>query len=84
MRPPDLIRFARDAATGNPLRTVLLILAMAIGVGAVVVLTALGDGARWMAPWFARPKAWQVLDGMIGLTMLTLATLLVRHAMGGG
>ena len=46
MRPLDLIRFARDAATGNPLRTVLLVLAMAIGVGAVVVLTALGDGAR--------------------------------------
>ena len=46
MRSPDLIRFARDAATGNPLRTVLLVLAMAIGVAAVVVLTALGDGAR--------------------------------------
>ena len=46
MRAPDLIRFARDAATGNPLRTALLILAMAIGVAAVVVLTALGDGAR--------------------------------------
>jgi putative ABC transport system permease protein len=46
MRTPDLIRFARDAATGNPLRTLLLILAMAIGVAAVVVLTALGDGAR--------------------------------------
>jgi putative ABC transport system permease protein len=46
MRPGDLIRFARDAATGNPLRTTLLILAMAIGVAAVVVLTALGDGAR--------------------------------------
>lgn len=46
MRPPDLLRFARDAATGNPLRTSLLILAMAIGVAAVVVLTALGDGAR--------------------------------------
>ncbi|MBI2309022.1 MAG: ABC transporter permease [Rhodocyclales bacterium] len=46
MRTPDLIRFARDAATGNPLRTVLLVLAMAIGVAAVVVLTALGDGAR--------------------------------------
>lgn len=42
----DLIRFARDAATGNPLRTSLLMLAMAIGVAAVVVLTALGDGAR--------------------------------------
>ena len=46
MRPPDLLRFARDAATGNPLRTALLVLAMAIGVAAVVVLTALGDGAR--------------------------------------
>ena len=46
MRAPDLIRFARDAATGNPLRTSLLVLAMSIGVAAVVVLTALGDGAR--------------------------------------
>ncbi|MBV5299377.1 MAG: ABC transporter permease [Rhodoferax sp.] len=46
MRGPDLIRFARDAATGNPLRASLLVLAMAIGVAAVVVLTALGDGAR--------------------------------------
>ena len=46
MRPADLIRFAREAATGNPLRAALLVLAMAIGVAAVVVLTALGDGAR--------------------------------------
>ncbi len=46
MRAPDLIRFARDAATGSPLRSTLLVLAMAIGVAAVVVLTALGDGAR--------------------------------------
>jgi len=46
MSGADLIRFARDAATGNPLRTSLLILAMAIGVAAVVILTALGDGAR--------------------------------------
>ncbi len=46
MRSADLIRFARDAATGNPLRASLLVLAMAIGVAAVVILTALGDGAR--------------------------------------
>jgi putative ABC transport system permease protein len=46
MRLGDLIRFAREAATGNPLRAGLLVLAMAIGVAAVVVLTALGDGAR--------------------------------------
>lgn len=46
MRAGDLIRFARDAALGSPLRTSLLILAISIGVAAVVTLTALGDGAR--------------------------------------
>ncbi len=46
MRPADTLRFARDAAAGYPLRTSLSILAMSIGVAAVVVLTALGDGAR--------------------------------------
>ncbi|MCB1929880.1 MAG: ABC transporter permease [Rhodocyclaceae bacterium] len=46
MRPFDLLRFALQAAAGSPLRTGLMALAMAIGVAAVVVLTALGDGAR--------------------------------------
>ncbi len=43
----------------------------------------LGYGARWLAPWFARPRAWQVLDGLIGVTMFVLAALLVRHALIG-
>lgn len=42
----------------------------------------LGYGARWLAPWFARPKAWQILDMLIGLTMWILATLLLRHSLG--
>ncbi len=46
MRALDVLRFARDAAAGSPLRTLLMMIAMAIGVAAVVVLTALGDGAR--------------------------------------
>ncbi len=46
MRFADLIRFARDAALGSPLRTSLLVLAISIGVASVVTLTALGDGAR--------------------------------------
>jgi putative ABC transport system permease protein len=46
VRNTDVLRFARDAAAGYPLRTSLSILAMAIGVAAVVVLTSLGDGAR--------------------------------------
>ncbi len=46
MRIADTFRYAAQAATGTPLRTGLLILAMSIGVAAVVILTALGDGAR--------------------------------------
>ena len=40
----------------------------------------LGFGARALAPWFAKPRAWQILDGAIGCVMLTLALLLLRHA----
>ena len=43
----------------------------------------LGFGARWLAPWFNRPRSWQILDGLIGTTMLVLAGLLVRHALMG-
>ena len=43
---------------------------------------SLGYGARWLAPWFARPRAWQVLDGLIGVTMFVLSALLLRHALG--
>ncbi|MES2717622.1 MAG: LysE/ArgO family amino acid transporter [Pseudomonadota bacterium] len=43
----------------------------------------LGVGARWLAPWFARPRAWQLLDGLIGLTMWLLAALLLRHVLAG-
>jgi L-lysine exporter family protein LysE/ArgO len=44
---------------------------------------ALGFGARWLAPWFARPRAWQLLDALIGVTMWVLSALLVRHVMNG-
>jgi len=40
----------------------------------------LGFGSRWLAPLFARPRAWQVIDGLIGLTMFVLSAMLVRHA----
>jgi L-lysine exporter family protein LysE/ArgO len=49
-------------------------------VASLFWLGLLGFGARWIAPWFARPRAWQVLDALIGLTMWVLAVLLVRHA----
>lgn len=46
MNSTDTLRFAIRATSGNPLRTFLMVLAMSIGVAAVVVLTSLGDGAR--------------------------------------
>jgi len=45
--------------------------------------TTLGFGARLLAPMFARPRAWQVLDTLVGLTMLTLAVLLIRQGAAG-
>ena len=46
MKITDIIRFAFRAATGYPTRTLLMLLAMAIGVGSVVILSTLGTGAR--------------------------------------
>ena len=42
----DAIRFSWNALTANFTRTLLMLLAMSIGVGSVVILTALGEGAR--------------------------------------
>jgi L-lysine exporter family protein LysE/ArgO len=38
---------------------------------------ALGYGARLLRPLFANPKAWRVLDAVIGITMALLAAKLV-------
>jgi L-lysine exporter family protein LysE/ArgO len=54
---------------------------LAFGLGAVtasfVFFFSLGFGARLLAPLFARPRAWQVLDLIIGLTMLAIAAKLL-------
>lgn len=40
---------------------------------AAVWFCALGFGARLLSPWFARPLAWRLLDGAVGMIMLALA-----------
>lgn len=54
---------------------------LAFGAGAVlasfVFFFALGYGARLLAPLFANPRAWQVLDGIVGLTMWAIAAKLI-------
>ena len=51
------------------------------GAGAVTAsfafFFALGYGARLLAPVFARPRAWQVLDGLIGCVMWAIAAKLL-------
>ena len=56
---------------------------LAFGLGAatasLVFFCLLGFGARGLAPIFARPRAWQVLELVIGLAMWSIA---LRLAMG--
>jgi len=46
MRIEDVFHFSLRASSGYPTRTLLMLTAMAIGVASVIVLTALGEGAR--------------------------------------
>jgi putative ABC transport system permease protein len=46
MRIADLLNFAWQVISGSLARTLLILLAMGIGVAAVVIVTALGEGAR--------------------------------------
>jgi L-lysine exporter family protein LysE/ArgO len=51
------------------------------GIGAVIgsfsFFTALGFGARLLAPFFANPRAWVYLEVVVGLTMWAIAATLV-------
>ncbi len=55
----------------------------AFGAGAMIAsfvwFFTLGYGARWLAPLFAKPSAWRVLDGLIALVMLLLALSLIAR-----
>ena len=46
MKIPDVFKFCTRALSGYPTRTLLTLLAMAIGVASVILLITLGEGAR--------------------------------------
>lgn len=46
MKPIDILTFSTRASLGYPARTFLMLLAMAIGVASMVLLSTLGEGAR--------------------------------------
>lgn len=58
-------------------------LRLAFGIGAVIAsfvfFFSLGYGARLLAPVMSAPRAWQVLDAIIGLVMLAIAAKLVLN-----
>lgn len=47
---------------------------------AAIWFSAIGFGARFLAPLFARPIAWRVLDAITGLMMIAIAAILVHGA----
>jgi L-lysine exporter family protein LysE/ArgO len=46
-------------------------------LGSLLWFSALGFGARLLAPWFEKAVAWRVLDSLIALVMLALAASLL-------
>lgn len=53
--------------------------AVGAGTASLVWFAGLGFGARLASPLLARPRAWQVLDVVIGLVMLGIAVLLAQR-----
>ncbi len=47
------------------------------GLASIAWFTALGVGARFLAPVFRRRSAWRILDAAIAVVMVTMAILLV-------
>jgi L-lysine exporter family protein LysE/ArgO len=47
------------------------------GLASIAWFTALGVGARFLAPVFRRRSAWRILDAAIAAVMVTMAVLLV-------
>ena len=48
-----------------------------------VWFSVLGFGARLLAPVFAKPLAWRILDVLVGITMLILAGMLMNETLQG-
>lgn len=49
----------------------------------IIWFFSLAYGARFLAPWFARPGAWRILELAIAATMLTIAARLAFQQLSG-
>lgn len=58
------------------------VFAFGAAMASMTWFTALGYGARLLLPLFTKPKAWQILDTVIGTIMLALAVSLLLKFLG--
>ena len=80
----DTVLLVGTVGAQYPLAAHKLLFVAGAALASGLWFTALGYGARLLAPWFARESAWRVLDGLIGVTMLVLALLLAQRALAPG
>jgi L-lysine exporter family protein LysE/ArgO len=71
----DTVLLLGSVAQQHPHRWIF---GLGASVASLVWFTALGLGARRLAPVLARPAAWRVLDGLIAVVMLAVAVSLIR------
>lgn len=67
-------------SAGNSYGTERWYFAAGAAAGSAIWFSGLGFGARRLARFFARPRAWSVLDGIIALTMVVLGTAMLARA----
>lgn len=51
-------------------------------LGSIIWFSALGFGARYLRGFFASPRSWRILDGIIAAIMIVLALSLVVPVLG--
>jgi L-lysine exporter family protein LysE/ArgO len=78
----DTVLLMGAAGSAEPVGTRAIFVAGA-GTASAAWFAALGFGARLLAPLFAQPVAWRVLDALVAAIMLTLGGLLAAKAIGG-
>lgn len=79
MRGMDLIRFAGGAVSAHRLRSLLSLIGIAIGVGAVILLTAIGEGTRY----FVLAQFTQFGTNILAITPGKTKTLGIPGILGG-
>ena len=75
----DTVLLVGSVGARQPGGTQLWFLAGAAGVS-LLWFTALGFGARWLRPLFAKPQAWRLLDVLVAILMSHIAWGLLQRS----